>query len=251
MSRQAGSPGAGAGFGGVSSWVVIALTLGISARAVSDCSKDTDCKGDRICVKGTCTDQGSSRPPAFVPPPPQWVAPRARITLAKSSTTDDFKSFHLALRATDGQTYSCDALPCALSLPVGPALSFLQLDTMPGDIKEKLLNLVEGDNHLDLTYADRKGLRTAGVVVFASGLGLAAIGLVGFFANNHSSTSTASTGGAVTQQGSNGTLLLSFAVGSLVSAVVGLAVGIPLWLTGGSSDIGFSARPPAQAPTSP
>ena len=39
----------------------------VSPRAAGDqagCSKDTDCKGDRICVQSQCTD-----PPARTPPP--------------------------------------------------------------------------------------------------------------------------------------------------------------------------------------
>ena len=42
-------------------------------RAAAQCSKDTDCKGERICVKGECVSPGAASTP--VPQPPPTVAP--------------------------------------------------------------------------------------------------------------------------------------------------------------------------------
>jgi hypothetical protein len=35
--------------------------LGVPMGASAECTKDTDCKGDRVCVRGTCEDQAPSR----------------------------------------------------------------------------------------------------------------------------------------------------------------------------------------------
>lgn len=45
------------------------LTL-LSAPAFAQCTKDTDCKGDRICVQGTCTAPSTSASPATAPKSP-------------------------------------------------------------------------------------------------------------------------------------------------------------------------------------
>src|SRR5690349_15729158 len=43
----------------------MAGVLLISATSHAACTKDTDCKGDRVCEEGACVD-----PPANLPPPP-------------------------------------------------------------------------------------------------------------------------------------------------------------------------------------
>lgn len=50
------------------------LTLGLAYPAAAQCTKDTDCKGDRVCVDGKCQDPA---PPAPAPtPPPATPAPK-------------------------------------------------------------------------------------------------------------------------------------------------------------------------------
>jgi hypothetical protein len=39
--------------------IIIILLIPLAAQA--DCSKDTDCKGDRICDGGTCVQDGESK----------------------------------------------------------------------------------------------------------------------------------------------------------------------------------------------
>src|SRR5450759_399849 len=46
---------------------VVALALALASEAFGQCTKDTDCKGDRVCVNGTCTDP-SAKPPASAHP---------------------------------------------------------------------------------------------------------------------------------------------------------------------------------------
>jgi hypothetical protein len=57
----------------------VAIALGVlaySGLAEAQCTKDSDCKGERICEQGTCTEPAveSERPP---PAPPAVVAPTA------------------------------------------------------------------------------------------------------------------------------------------------------------------------------
>jgi len=52
-------------------WTLCGLTaLAVAARAEDGCGKDTDCKGERICVQRQCVD-----PEARPPPPPDEHAP--------------------------------------------------------------------------------------------------------------------------------------------------------------------------------
>ena len=57
--------------------MVVAAALGVSAHsslAEAQCTKDSDCKGERICEKGTCAEpavQGAPAPPAAVT---VWIA---------------------------------------------------------------------------------------------------------------------------------------------------------------------------------
>lgn len=48
--------------------------LAAPGAAYADCTKDTDCKGDRICERGACVapSERTQTPP---PPPPEYVAP--------------------------------------------------------------------------------------------------------------------------------------------------------------------------------
>ncbi len=50
--------------------LVVLLLAG--STAVAQCTKDTDCKGDRVCVSGACVDATTELPP----PPAPAVAPR-------------------------------------------------------------------------------------------------------------------------------------------------------------------------------
>jgi hypothetical protein len=57
---------------------VVPLTFALASGAFAQCAKDTDCKGDRVCVNGTCTDP-STKPAASTQPaagrPPSSIAP--------------------------------------------------------------------------------------------------------------------------------------------------------------------------------
>lgn len=51
--------------------------LGLSTAALAQCTRDTDCKGDRVCDQGVCVDPsqrqggGELSPPPPPPPPPR------------------------------------------------------------------------------------------------------------------------------------------------------------------------------------
>jgi len=36
--------------------IIVAALLAIATPASADCTKDTDCKGDRVCIKSECVD---------------------------------------------------------------------------------------------------------------------------------------------------------------------------------------------------
>jgi hypothetical protein len=55
---------------------VVTLTLALASGAFAQCTKDTDCKGDRVCFNGICADP-STRPVA----PSQPAADQATSTI--------------------------------------------------------------------------------------------------------------------------------------------------------------------------
>src|SRR5438128_203330 len=65
--------------------LLAASALAAPGAAYADCTKDTDCKGDRICERGACVSpseraQPPPPQPEYVPPPPVRPAPRPRPT---------------------------------------------------------------------------------------------------------------------------------------------------------------------------
>lgn len=78
-----------------------ALCLVVSAApaALGQCTKDTDCKGDRVCVNGTCVEPPSSggRPSAPAAPAersPAASAPTTTAVRSESSLDDLAASLH-------------------------------------------------------------------------------------------------------------------------------------------------------------
>ena len=77
-----------------------APTAPAQAQAAAGCAKDTDCKGERVCVKGECVEPAPKAPmgaPAAVDPAPatnkadiQWIYSQpAKLQFAKTETTVD------------------------------------------------------------------------------------------------------------------------------------------------------------------
>ena len=52
--------------------VLLATSALAAPAAYADCTKDTDCKGDRICERGACVSPSERSQP---PPQPEYVAP--------------------------------------------------------------------------------------------------------------------------------------------------------------------------------
>ncbi len=50
--------------------MVLSILVGFVVAQASGCTKDTDCKGDRICEAGTCVAPGVSASSLLPPPPP-------------------------------------------------------------------------------------------------------------------------------------------------------------------------------------
>jgi hypothetical protein len=73
--------------------VVGCMLVGWTQSAWADCTKDTDCKGDRICTAGACTDPppppALEALPAPAPPPPEaTVQPAAAPPRARATSVD-------------------------------------------------------------------------------------------------------------------------------------------------------------------
>src|SRR5690349_2243863 len=51
--------------------LVAVLVLAVPGAALAQCTKDTDCKGERICERGTCVLPAERAPP----PRPEYTAP--------------------------------------------------------------------------------------------------------------------------------------------------------------------------------
>lgn len=61
--------------------VCVLFLLTLSAAAHAQCTKDTDCKGERVCVDGKCQEPSAAPPPKASeepPPPPPPNAEKAR-----------------------------------------------------------------------------------------------------------------------------------------------------------------------------
>src|SRR3954467_12292459 len=61
--------------------LVAVSVLAVPGVALAECTKDTDCKGDRVCERGVCVAPADRAPPArpeyTPPPPPPTVQPPA------------------------------------------------------------------------------------------------------------------------------------------------------------------------------
>lgn len=84
--------------------VAVAITLVVSfdAKADDGCSKDTDCKGERICVQRQCVDSSPTStskpadavPASFQPGPPSATQPRDPSGGAPTATALDTRRRH-------------------------------------------------------------------------------------------------------------------------------------------------------------
>jgi len=128
-----------------------ALLVGLVASRVAraDCTKDSECKGDRICEKGRCVDAPVARPagcrvdidcrgedicverqcesptpgahaPAAAPPPRAAVvpAPPAAPVTVPVRMISGAEPLHVTASPFGGLPQSCTA-PCTLQLPIG------------------------------------------------------------------------------------------------------------------------------------
>jgi hypothetical protein len=66
-----------------------ALVLVCSSLAHAQCTKDTDCKGDRVCEGGKCTSPAAVAPPASPPEAGTGAAPQEPVASEESPPTED------------------------------------------------------------------------------------------------------------------------------------------------------------------
>jgi hypothetical protein len=171
------------------------ILLVASARAVAnvaqaDCTKDTDCKGDRVCINGACVDPSSPGlpppveplPPGAVPapdvvppgPPPEAVPPppvAAQPGPEPGTVPITFRGGDgQVVRATtrSGQVVQCTS-PCTLNLSPGSA---------EVEVVGQFSSTIEVPNRpatADITFK-RKGMMIAGIVLAGVGVGSLALG---------------------------------------------------------------------------
>ncbi|MBX3187303.1 MAG: hypothetical protein KF819_09815 [Labilithrix sp.] len=109
----------------LSSVVLVALVSAWTRDARADCKSDAECKGDRICEKGTCVSPPppAAMPPAAPPPaapPPPPAAPPAAVAApavdAVSVSIDGIVGDHVRL---DGPTDLDCRVPCRVTITPG------------------------------------------------------------------------------------------------------------------------------------
>lgn len=104
----------------------------VAAIALSQCTKDTDCKGDRICSDGHCVDAMPSDAPKLAPPVPPWADPvRDALLLGQ---TQQIKSEIAELRAKlDDTTYAAPVVKLVFAALCGAGmLGSLAVAAQPG-----------------------------------------------------------------------------------------------------------------------
>jgi hypothetical protein len=174
--------------------LLAASALVVANVAQADCSKDTDCKGDRVCINGACVDPSAPGqppppeplPPGAVPPvevqplpppqagpPPAPVAPPPPAGPEPGTVPVTFRGGDgYVVRSTtrSGQVVQCTS-PCTLNLSPGPAQV---------EVVGQFTDNIEVPNRpatADISFK-RKGLMIGGIVLTGVGLGVVLYGVL-------------------------------------------------------------------------
>ncbi len=124
--------------------LIIAFSSLCSRAAYADCGKDTDCKGDRVCNAGTCTN------PNDAAPPPAGKSSKTTKKAKKPARESIVWVSRGHVRIGDGGTVS-----------INEARPLLNTSTEASAYLEK-----------------SKSQRTSGSVILWSGVGMAAVGAI-------------------------------------------------------------------------
>lgn len=166
----------------VSGFLLAACAAAVSGSAHADCARDTDCKGDRVCINGACVDpipegRTPGQPAATTPvQPPPPSAPEAPLQGQESSALPapgpEPGTVPVLVRGGDGltvrsmtaggQVQQCKS-PCTLHLSPGKAL----IDVV-GQFSEHVV-VPDRPATLDITFR-RRGMLIAGGVFTGIGL---------------------------------------------------------------------------------
>lgn len=144
--------------------VSLATLVGLSGEARADCTKDNECKGDRICVKGLCVDppnRGSCRVDTDCPGDEVCNAQRCTLSSAPPSPV-------------------APPLAAAPPVAVAPPPAMAPLRYAPG--YEEPYRGGPVPPGLKVVGRRRKGLVSAGIALLATGYGLAFVGATGVLA---------------------------------------------------------------------
>jgi hypothetical protein len=109
-------------------FVAVAMVTAWSGIARADCKNDAECKGDRVCEKGTCVAPASAPATAAPAPATAAPAPAPRDPASPSpATAAAVPTVEVAIRGADGEAVTLDGLharetcraPCTVAVPPG------------------------------------------------------------------------------------------------------------------------------------
>lgn len=111
---------------GLSKSFLVALPFGAALLAacwnpVGRCTKDTDCKGERICNSGSCIDQPSAAPMHMTSPSPLRPAPVPQQASPGTVTVDPV-------------TYAADGLPEEIPPPGSSVPTLAEWSAVPREV---------------------------------------------------------------------------------------------------------------------
>jgi hypothetical protein len=215
--------------------------LAVASVAHADCSKDTDCKGERICISGACVD--ANTPPGQVPPPPgefppgplpQGASPIGPPPAPEPGTVPvtfrGGEGYVVRSMLPSGQIVQCTA-PCTLSLFPG---------TVEVEVVGEFKDVFEVPNRpatAEISFK-RKGLMITGIVL--AGFGVGSIALAAMLKSDYDQ--------CVRDEGARSDALCSGKDTStgffIVGAVLG-AAGIGMFLPGILSKTAVTVNDPA------
>jgi hypothetical protein len=200
MRPETGASATGVGLARVQRAIALAVVVLWGSGASAQCKKDTDCKGDRVCVEGTCTSEHAAPAPAPAEKHSLVQAPAGAYRLHFTShleKDDDATDARLRLGRRIGFGYStvfasgsagfvsgsghsasyediCIS-PCEFDFNPGTYLFGYVLPERGRGVPTQDVTLLPTSREMEAQYVSRASVRTAGFVGFLASVG---VGLV-------------------------------------------------------------------------
>jgi hypothetical protein len=160
--------------------IVLSVLVFFDSSAFAQCTKDTDCKGDRVCQDGTCVESQPSVPPAAEQPPSQEAVSCEGITCSGHGDCV-VEGDKPVCACHEGYVVNQDGLDCLLAEePAQPAEPAVQQPPAPAaePAAEAVSRPPAATGFEEPDSGKRKTLKTLGHVSFWTGLGFAGFGVV-------------------------------------------------------------------------